>query len=100
MYVCDNMLTRISIYRISINYLVTTCQRPYTARYKSSCYKFVLKPADWMKAHIDCRLDGAHLVSLETMDENNHIRDYIKSAPFLARVTSKSSTLVNIVKNN
>ena len=72
-------------------FTVTQCSQKYAANYNSSCYKFVLEPADWMKAYVDCRMEGAHLISLETTEEFNFIQSYIKTSSFLSSFTGNCS---------
>ena len=59
------------------------CPRGYSGRFRSSCYKFVTTRVVWIKALLDCIMDGSNLVAIESAAENNYIRKYIQERPYL-----------------
>ena len=79
----------ISICGINFEYLFPIvsvfkfCPRGYTARFKSSCYKFATARTSWINALLECRMDGSDLVAIESAAENNYIRKYIEERPYL-----------------
>ena len=77
--------------------VIKFCPRGYAGRFKSSCYKFVTARVSWMKAYLDCKIDGSDLVSFESAAENNYIRKFIKERPYLNN-TSKYSVSIIIYK--
>ena len=67
----------------SPRHVVTQCPRRYTARLRSSCYRFVTGKVGWTKALLSCKYDGSNLVSIESADEGSYLRTYINERPHL-----------------
>ena len=64
----------------------TSCPRTqYTYKYKSSSYLFMTASVDWLTAHMNCLTCGAQLVSIETEDENEYLRNVTKNTPHFAK---------------
>ena len=63
-----------------------SCPRTqYTYKYKSSSYLFMTASVDWLTAHMNCLTCGAQLVSIETEDENEYLRNVTKNTPHFAK---------------
>ena len=71
------------VYLFCIVTVFKFCPRGYAGRYKSSCYKFMTAQVTWIKALLECKVDGSDLVSIESAAENNYIRKYIQERPYL-----------------
>ena len=64
----------------------TSCPRTqYTYKYKSSSYLFMTASVDWLTAHMNCMTCGAQLVSIETEDEYEYLRNVTKNTPHFTK---------------